>query len=306
MSDKVLLVFGGEGQLGRALGEAKAPTGWRVTAVSRAAADITDADQVMRAIAAHEPAVVVNAAAYTAVDKAENDSKAAFLINEYGAGIVARAAAEAQAAVIHLSTDYVFDGQASRPWREDDPVAPLGVYGVSKEAGEQALRLATDRHVILRTSWVFAAHGHNFVRTMWRLGTAREELRVVDDQRGCPTSARSIAAATATVAGRLAAGNAHWGTFHFAGAPSTTWHGLADAVFQEMAKRTGRRPRLVPIATADYPTPARRPANSILDTSRIFRVYGIAAPDWRADLSVVLDEATAGWAPTPAGGEQRA
>ena len=299
-----LVVLGAGGQVGRELLAARWPAGWEIEGRTRAEADLADPAGFAAAIRAVRPDLVVNAGAYTAVDGAESDAEAAWAVNAAAPGVIGQAAAELGAAVIHYSTDYVFDGSGTGAREEDDPIAPLGVYGLSKEAGERALREATGRHVILRTSWVFASHGPNFVRTMWRLGSAREELRVVADQRGCPTPARAIAAATVTIAQRIAAGTAQWGTFHFAGAPATTWHGRADAVFEEMAARTGRRPRLVPIATADYPTPARRPANSVLDAGRIFRAYGIRAPDWRADLSVVLDEATAGQATNPAGGEQ--
>ena len=301
-----LLVLGAGGQVGRELLSARWPAGWQVEGRTRAEVDLADTAGLEAAIRTARPDIIVNAGAYTSVDKAEVARDAAWAVNAIAPGIIGRVAAELGAAVIHYSTDYVFDGDGCGGREEDDPVAPLGVYGASKEAGERALRAATGRHVIVRTSWVFAAHGQNFVRTMWRLGGARDELRVVDDQRGCPTSARSIAAATVVIAERIAAGGAEWGTFHFAGAPAATWHGLAEATFQEMARRTGRRPRLLAIATADYPTPARRPANSVLDTRRISGAYGIAAPDWRADLTVVLDEATAGEAAIPAGGEKRA
>jgi dTDP-4-dehydrorhamnose reductase len=292
MSDKVLLVFGGEGQLGRALAEAKAPAGWRVTAVSRAAADITDADQVMRAIDAHEPAVVVNAAAYTAVDKAENDSVAAFRINEYGASIVARAASEAQATVIHPSTDYVFDGQASRPWREDDPTQPLGVYGASKAAGEEAVRDAARRHVILRTSWVFGAHGNNFVKTMLRLGAERPALKIVADQVGRPTSAHDLADAILTIAGKIGGGVStakFYGTFHFANEGAVSWYEFAREIFAQGAKRGGPSPELAAIPTSDYPTPAKRPAYSVLDCDKLAGLYGIEPRPWQLALGDVLD-----------------
>ena len=301
-----LLVLGAGGQVGRELLRAAWPAGWQVEGRTRAEVDLGDAVALRQAIVDLRPDLVINAGAYTAVDRAEGDRDAAFAVNGVAPGVIGRAATAIGAAVIHFSTDYVFDGAGGGGRVEDDPVAPLGVYGASKEAGERALREATARHVILRTSWVFAAHGTNFVRTMWRLGSERPDLRVVGDQRGCPTAAAAIAAATVRIARRIAQGDAAWGTFHFAGAPATSWAGLAEAVFVEMERRTGRRPQLAAITTAEYPTPARRPANSVLDCGRIFRTYGIEAPDWRADLSVVLDEATAGAATAAAGGERRA
>ena len=292
MSDKALLVFGGDGQLGRALAKAAAPKGWTIVALSRAAADITDADQVARAIAAHEPAVVVNAAAYTAVDKAESDSDAAFRINETGAGIVAKAASDAQATVIHLSTDYVFDGQASRPWREDDPIAPLGVYGASKAGGEDAVREAARRHVILRTSWVFGIDGNNFVKTMLRLGAERPALKIVADQVGRPTSAHDLADAILAIAGKLGGGISTaklYGTFHFAKQGAISWYEFAREIFAQSVQRGGPSPDLAAIPTRDYPTPAKRPAYSVLDCDKLAGLYGIEPRPWQAALGDVLD-----------------
>ena len=172
-------------------------------------------------------------------------------------------------------------------------MAPLGVYGASKAAGEAAIRAALPQHLILRTSWVYAAHGNNFVKTMLRLGAEREELRVVSDQHGSPTAAADIADTLARLAHRAAAGDAAWGTYHYAGAGFTTWYGLAEHVFQARQRITGRRPRLIPIATSDYPTPARRPANSRLDCSRIIRTFGIACRPWRESVDRVLAELSA-------------
>ncbi|MGE0724188.1 MAG: dTDP-4-dehydrorhamnose reductase, partial [Alphaproteobacteria bacterium] len=235
-----VLVLGAGGQVGRELMAATWPAGWEVTGASRDEVDIADGPAVAHAIAAAAPHLVVNAGAYTAVDRAEAERERAFAVNAEAPGAIGRAAAETGAAVIHYSTDYVFDGEGDGARCEDEPVRPLGVYGASKEAGERALRAALRRHVILRTSWVFAAHGQNFVRTMLRLGAERPELRVVDDQHGCPTSAASIAAATVEIAHQIDAGLAKWGTFHFAGRPATTWHGFAAAIFEGMERRTGR------------------------------------------------------------------
>ena len=291
MNARCLLVLGGAGQLGQALAETPPPTGWRIVTLTRAEADIVQADSIARAIATHGPAAVVNAAAYTAVDKAESESDAAFRINRDGAAIVARAAAASNLPVIHLSTDYVFDGRAERPWRENDPIAPLGIYGASKAAGEEALRQATERHVILRTSWVFGTHGQNFVKTMLRLGAERPELRIIDDQIGRPTYAGDLAQIIGAIAARLCdkAPAEAYGTFHVAGQGAISWFGFAQAIFAEARRRGGPHPALAPIPTSQYPTAAKRPANSVLDCARLKAVYDIQPRPWRAGLVECLD-----------------
>jgi dTDP-4-dehydrorhamnose reductase len=285
-----ILVFGAGGQVGHEVGRAAWPASWRVAALDRAAADITLPDSVERAFARERADLAINLAAYTAVDRAESEPEAASAANEAGARNVALSCAARHTPLVHLSTDYVFDGSKTAPYREDDPVNPLGVYGRSKEAGERAVREALGTHVILRTAWVFGSHGGNFVKTMLRLGAERPVLRVVADQRGSPTAAADIAAALVAIARRIADGAAQWGTFHFTGSGATTWHGFAEAIFEEAAAQGRKRPRVEPIATADYPTAAHRPANSILDCSRIARDYAIAAPDWRPSLAAVLRE----------------
>lgn len=291
MSEKCLLVFGGGGQLGQALAESSPPSGWRIVTLLRAAADITQANSINRAITDHDPAVIVNAAAYIAVDKAESDAQAAFRINRDGAGIVARAAATAKRAVIHISTDYVFDGRGGRPWREDDPTVPLGVYGASKLAGELAVRQAGGGHIILRTSWVFGVHGQNFVKTMLRLGAERPELRIVDDQIGRPTYAGDLAKSITAIAARISDQPAvdATGTFHFAGDGAVSWFGFAQAIFAEAHRRGGPNPSLVPIPTSQYPTPAKRPANSELNCDKLQSAYDIHPRSWRAGLGECLD-----------------
>lgn len=283
-----MLVFGHDGQVAHAL----RTMSWQdvdVTALGRAGADITDPGAVRRAVEAARPDVAVNTAAYTAVDRAETEAEQAFAVNRDGAGHIAAACAAAGVPLIHYSTDYVFDGAKDGPWREDDPIAPLGVYGASKAAGEEAVRAAGPRHVILRTAWVFGAHGNNFVRTMLRLGAERERLGIVADQRGCPTAAADLATAAVTVARHVLATGEGWGTYHCCGAPPTTWHGFAEAIFEERRRVTGLAPpRLDAIATADYPTPARRPANSVLDTTRFTGRFGLPAPAWRDALAGVV------------------
>jgi dTDP-4-dehydrorhamnose reductase len=285
-----ILVFGAAGQVGCELVGLSWPDGLRAVGFDRAATDITDADAVARAFAEVHPALVVNAAAYTGVDKAEQEAPRALAVNRDGANNLAAACAQRNLPLIHLSTDYVFDGTKASAYVEDDPVAPLGVYGASKQAGEAVIRDALTRHVILRTAWVFGVHGSNFVKTMLRLGAERSELRIVADQQGCPTEAADIARAVARIAATLlgAPGPQHFGTFHYAGQPPTSWHGFAQAIFRRVAATGRPAPALSAITTADYPTPARRPANSVLDSGKLARIYGIAPCDWQGALDRVL------------------
>lgn len=285
-----LLVTGGDGQVGFELRRAVLPAGWNLIAVDRAALDITRRDAVLAAVARERPDLVVNTAAYTAVDKAESEPEAAFAANAAAPGQIAEACRAAGVPLIQFSTDYVFDGTKPGPYVEDDPVDPLGVYGKSKEAGERAVRAVLAEHVILRTAWVYGAHGRNFVKTMLRLAGELPELRVVADQRGCPTAAADLAAAVIAIARRIAAGDGRWGTFHLTGAGATTWHGFAEAVIALAAPHTGKAPPVMAIATVDYPTPARRPANSVLDCRRIEAAYGVTPRSWREALAEVVAE----------------
>ncbi len=286
-----VLLTGAAGQVGRETARAMGADD-DLLALDRAALDITDREAVFEAVRQHRPEVVINAAAYTAVDHAESEAETVLAVNRDGTRHLAEACAEAGAALIHLSTDYVFDGQKAEPYSEGDPPNPLGAYGQSKWEGEEAVRQTLRRHVILRTSWVFSAHPPNFVLTMLRLARERDALRVVADQQGCPTAAADVARSALAVARRLVAdAEAPMGTFHLAGQPATTWHGFAEAVVEE-ARRHGplRAQRVEPIATAEYPTPAPRPANSRLDTAKLERAYGLAAPDWRPALRRVIKE----------------
>lgn len=285
-----LLVLGAGGQVGGELRRLAWPRDYRVAACDRDGVDITCRAAVFAAIERERPDLVVNAAAYTAVDRAESEAEAAWAVNAAGPANLAAACGEACVPLIHLSTDYVFDGSKTAPYREDDPVNPLGVYGNSKEAGDRAVREAMREHVILRTAWVYAAHGHNFVHTMLRLAAERPALRVVADQIGSPTSAADIAAAIAAIAARIAAGNGRWGTYNFAGAGIVSWHGFATAIFELAAPWRGPPPPVEAIATSDYPTPARRPANSVLDCRKIADHYGIVPRPWRAALADVIHE----------------
>jgi dTDP-4-dehydrorhamnose reductase len=234
--------------------------------------------------------VVVNAAAYTEVDRAEQERELAFQINARGAGEAAAAAKRAGARFIHVSTDYVFDGRGNRPWREDDPISPLNAYGQSKAEGEALVRAANPQHVILRTSWVISPFGRNFVKTMINAAKVRDVLQVVDDQRGCPTSALDLADAILKLAERWHGGDeAGLGeTFHVAGSGETSWCGLAQLVMDECRKLGAPAAEVRPIATADWPTPAPRPAYSVLDCSKFQADIGCALPDWRASTAEVV------------------
>ena len=289
-----ILVVGSNGQVGRELTRAAWPEGFAVTALSRQDLDVTNPAAVAETVAAVRPSVVVNATAYTAVDKAESDAEAAFAVNAAAPGYMAEAAERVGAPLIHLSTDYVFDGSKVGGYVEEDAVNPLGVYGRSKEEGERAVRAATERHVILRTAWVYSPFGNNFVKTMLRLGRERSELRVVADQRGCPTAAGEIARAIVEISQQLlASGNeARWGTYHLAGSGEATWHEFAEAIFDLAAPALGQRPTVKAIATAEYPTPTRRPANSVLLCDKVKRTYGVALRPWKEALSGVVVELT--------------
>jgi dTDP-4-dehydrorhamnose reductase len=276
-----ILVFGAAGQLGHEVLALAKARGIGAIGYNRAKADITDFAAVKAAILAVSPRLVLNAAAYTAVDRAETEPKAAYAANTLGAATVARAAALQQVPVIQISTDYVFDGTKIGAYVETDPLAPLGVYGKTKAAGEAMVRHANPRHFILRTAWVYGRFGANFLKTVLRLSRERAELRIVADQHGCPTATQDLAEAVFAIDRALARGIGAPGTYHFAGDGATTWHGFARAIVAAQAQATGLRPKVSPIATADYPTPARRPANSELDSSLFASVFGYRASDWQ-------------------------
>jgi dTDP-4-dehydrorhamnose reductase len=290
-----ILVAGAQGQLARCLLEkARTHNNLTVMALGRPQLDIADKACVARAIVAERPDVVVNAAAYTAVDKAESDSGAAFAINCDGAGALAATAAAHGCPIIQISTDYVFDGSKVSAYIETDPTNPANVYGRSKLAGEAAVAAANARHLILRTSWLYAPQGHNFLVTMLRLARERPELRVVADQRGNPTHAPHLAEAILAISERLAAGAQPaqpWGIYHATSAGETTWAGFAAAIVEAGAQRLGvPRVPVIPIATREYPTPARRPANSCLDCSKLQRVFGLKLPPWQQGVEQCIAE----------------
>lgn len=275
-----LLVLGAGGQLGKEIGSLTADRDLPAVLLARADADISDRRAVTAAMAGVRPTVVVNAAAYTKVDRAESEPALAFADNRDGPGLLAELCARSGVPLIHVSTDYVFDGTKPAPYVETDPVAPLGVYGASKEAGEQAIRARLDRHVILRTAWVYGVHGNNFLKTMLNLARQKERWGVVMDQRGNPTATADLAAAILAVAARAADGTAEWGTYHFTGTGETTWHAFASEIVAAQSRFTGRTPEVAAITTAEYPTPARRPANSCLDSTRFASVFGMKARPW--------------------------
>jgi dTDP-4-dehydrorhamnose reductase len=320
-----ILVLGANGQVGFELIRALAPLGEVVAATrdgesarngesttdsdgsargSPLRADLVDAASLAQALDAARADVIVNAAAYTAVDRAEDEPDLADRVNHLAVAEIGAWAARNGAAVVHYSTDYVFDGSATRPYREDDPTAPLGVYGRTKLDGENALRASGARHLILRTAWVYAARGRNFLLTMLRLAADRDDLRVVDDQIGAPTPARLIADATADALASwhvsLETRDARFdGVHHLVSRGQCSWCGFAGAIVAGAVERglIGRAPRVVPIRTSDYPTRARRPAYSVLETERFEAAFGLQLPDWRAGLDSVLDE-LASWLPS--------
>jgi dTDP-4-dehydrorhamnose reductase len=281
-----MLVFGRSGQVATELAARAAGAGWRVHAVGRPEVDIRDEAAVHHALAQAPWACVVNAAGYTAVDQAETEPEHAHAVNERGAAHVATACALRGTPLLHLSTDYVFDGTLTgRAYREDDPIGPLGVYARSKAAGEAVVRVFCPDHVIVRTAWLHGPHGHNFVKTMIRLASERNEIRVVDDQIGNPTAVVDVADILFRVADHVLRERSGFGTYHYAGGGETTWHGVAQAVFGHMARAGRRTPRLVPISTGEYPAAAIRPANSRLDCSRISEVFGITSRPWQDGLA---------------------
>jgi dTDP-4-dehydrorhamnose reductase len=286
---RTVLVFGAGGQVGHELMNRSAPQNFALVGFTHAEADIADRKAVADAVRRHRPDVIVNAAAYTAVDKAEADPDRAFAVNETGACNLALAASDSGAVLVHVSTDYVFDGGKADAYVEDDPVAPMSAYGRSKEAGERAVRATLPRHLILRTAWVYAAHGANFLRTMVRLARERDLVRVVADQHGTPTSAADIADAILAVLPRLPEDDAAFGTFHLTNGGRTTWHGFAQAIFAGLARHGDSVPRLEAITTADYPTAARRPAMSVLDCRKIAAAYGIRLRPWQDAVGTTLD-----------------
>jgi dTDP-4-dehydrorhamnose reductase len=277
-----ILLTGGSGQLGSEL--RRQADGGRIafSAPGRAELDLSDPRRIRRQLSARDFDAVVNAAAYTQVDRAESEAETAMAVNARAPAALARECRDRGIPLIHISTDYVFDGRKGSPYTEADAVAPLNVYGRSKAEGESAVRDTWDRHLILRTSWLYSAYGSNFLKTILRLAGEREELRVVDDQIGSPTCAADLAGAILNLLGHIRSGRkTPWGTYHYASAGSTSWCGFAARILAALAELSpGRRVHLTPIGTPDYPTPAARPAFSVLDCRRIEELFGLTPPPW--------------------------
>jgi dTDP-4-dehydrorhamnose reductase len=279
-----LLVTGAAGQLGRALCEAGEASGLAMVGLGRGELDLTDANALTHALDCHAPAVVINAAAFTDVEGATDSPEAAYAGNHQAPALLAEACAARDIGLVHVSTDYVFDGGTHGRRRPDEPTRPINVYGLSKLAGENAVRASGARAAIVRTGWLFAPWGRNFLTTMLRLGRERTHLQIVDDQWGGPTSALDLAAALLTVAHDL-----HPGTYHYGGQPETSWYRFAEAIFAQAAERgLLTAPTIVPVPSTSYPTKARRPACSLLDCRTFTETFGLQPPDWRVSLATVL------------------
>jgi dTDP-4-dehydrorhamnose reductase len=286
-----ILLLGGTGQVGEEFRALPLPKDVTVVAPSRAALDLDDPLAIERMIAAEPWSAVINAAGYTDVDRAESEQAAAFAVNTEGPSRLAAETGSRGIPLVHISTDYVFDGRKGAPYVEQDAVGPLNAYGRSKLAGEHGVRAGNRRHMILRSSWIYSPYRKNFVRTILRLAAERDHLTIVADQRGCPTAARDIAQACLDIAVRCVSerDRTSYGTYHFAGAGEATWFEFASVIVDLAADRLGRKPRVAPIRTVDYPTPALRPADSRLDCSAILRTFGITPRPWRESLAGTID-----------------
>lgn len=286
-----ILLAGASGQVGRELALSAGNCGHRIIGLGREALDITDRDSIARAIGRNGPDVIVNSAAYTAVDRAEVESARAFAINADGPELLAAQCLDAGIPLVHLSTDYVFNGQLTGAWRETDRMDPLNVYGRSKLEGERRVRRILPSHIILRTSWVFGLHGSNFVRTILRLAAERDSLKIVSDQQGAPTSAASIAHCVLRICDRIGDdGTVPWGVYHFSGSPCTSWHGFACRIVElglECGLLTSEVP-LLPVSTEEFPTAAARPMNSALACDALADNFGIMQSDWYSDLRAMI------------------
>lgn len=289
-----VLLLGKNGQLGWELQRALSPLGELIALDRHDGGDLADGEALLAAVRAHAPRVIVNAAAYTAVDKAESEQDLALQVNASAPGLLAQEARRLGALLVHYSSDYVFDGSGSAPRAEDAPTAPLSVYGASKLAGEDAIRASGCAHLILRTSWVYAARGGNFAKTMLRLAAEREELRVIADQIGAPTGADLLADLSAHMLRATLSNPALGGTYHAVAAGETSWHAYAQHVI-EFARARGARIKVAPdrvlaIPTSDYPTPARRPLNSRLSTAKLQQAFGLTLPSWQQGVERMLNE----------------
>lgn len=281
-----IFIFGKNGQLAKELAHIEWPTNVEVQCCGRERLDLSKGYSVEDVIGEYRPDIIVNAAAYTAVDKAETEPDAAYALNKTAAGHIADAAEKIGRPILHISTDYVFDGQSSIPYKETDPVHPLSVYGASKEAGEQLVRATNPRHLILRTGWVFGVHGQNFLKTMLRLAVSNSQIKIVDDQYGGPTPTLDLALTIRKIVLELIAGREDaYGTFHYGGYPPTTWYDFATKIFSVAKKHGFQPPSLMHITTQEYGSSTPRPLRSVLDCSKIGLAYGVKQPDWQLSLN---------------------
>jgi dTDP-4-dehydrorhamnose reductase len=278
------LILGANGQVGTELQRSFADAG-EVIACDRQRADLSQPETLRDLVREIRPDVILNAAAYTAVDRAESEPELATIINRDAPRVLAEEALKLNALLLHYSTDYVFDGTKPSPWVETDGTNPLSVYGKSKLEGEQAIQQAGGRHLIFRTSWVYGPHGKNFLFTMLRLGKERDQLRIVDDQFGAPTSSIAIADATRAIANKALTTNVPLGIYHMTCGEETTWCRFAQEIFSQQS--TGKSPQVIPIPSSEYPTPAQRPSNSVLSNEKLKSVFGVELPDWKKALKVV-------------------
>jgi dTDP-4-dehydrorhamnose reductase len=285
-----LLITGARGQLGRGIIDASRPKDCQVQAPSEENLDITDPGKIDRVVTDLQPDLIINTAAYTQVDKAETQEALAFKINKTGCAHLARICAKKRIPLVHISTDYVFDGQKGAPYLETDPISPIGVYGRSKAEGEIEIRSILKEHIILRTSWLYGVHGRNFVKTMLRLATGQKEIRVVSDQYGSPTNATDLAQTILTLCDHLySKSKISWGTYHYCGAGIISWHTFAEKIMELTRLHRGMpTARVEPVTTAEYPTRAARPMYSALDCSRIQTHYGIAPQPWQKSLEEAM------------------
>ncbi len=284
-----ILLFGSSGQLGTDLQRASKSQGIDLVPVARTDADISDRDAVRAVFERSNPAIVVNAAAYTRVDDAEDNRADAERGNIVGPSVLATQCEAAGVPLVHISTDYVFDGSKAGAYVETDPVQPIGYYGMTKARGEDAVRGACARHAILRVSWLYGEYGQNFLKTMLRLAGERDMIRVVSDQHGCPTSTRDLARAILRIAPALVADSGKYGTYHFAGDGVTSWHGFASAAVGKYCSLTGREVTVAAIQTAEYPTRTKRPANSALDCGKFEQTFGFRGSPWRGEVEAVTE-----------------
>jgi dTDP-4-dehydrorhamnose reductase len=288
-----ILLIGNQGMLGRDLQPRLEEAGFSLKGLDIADMDITRSDDILPHFESFGPDLVINCAAYTAVDKAESEAELAYSVNKDGPANLSSACKKIRIPFIHISTDYVFNGNAKRPYREGDPVSPLGAYGRSKWEGEEAVRSLLEQHIIMRTSWLYGVHGHNFVKTIIRLSHEKEEIRVVADQKGCPTWTGDLSDALVTLVQRIDKGSSEvaWGTYHFCGAGKTSWYELALAVVKEASRRSSLKVlRVLPIPTSDYPTPAKRPMWSVMDCSKIQDTFDIKPQKWEKSLTVMIEK----------------